>query len=224
MFPDLFFGQFVCDKRSDQSQRIAIRFKIHGLGPRHHERAVVKRLVVVSVKQDQIPRRQAGTRADCVGACRSVRAKVGLVGIEGTRGLFFRIKRRSAVRQRVAKLRHGIARVGAKHALPEKVLEHGARRMNRIELFVVMTRSRKGRPFFIRKVDQVEQESGDVFLLVIFCFFLDKCSALIHSACIDFNDRNFKARFCFDFFSNFHCLSIVFHKSDAGKFRTVQFF
>lgn len=140
LFPDLFFGQFVCDKRSNQSQRIAIRFKIHGLGPRHHERAVVKRLVVVSVKQHQIPRRQAGTRADCVGACRSVRAEVGLVGIEGARGLSFGVKRRSAVRQRVAKLRHGIARVGAKHALPEEVLEHGACRMNRIELFVVMTR------------------------------------------------------------------------------------
>ena len=128
------------------------------------------------------------------------------------------------MRQSVAKLRHGIACVGIEHALPEKVLEHGTCRMNRIELSVVMSGSRKGRPFFIRKVDQVEQEAGDVFLLVIFCFFLDKCSALIHGACIDFNDWNFKSRFFFDFFSNFHCFGIVFHKSDAGKFRTVQFF
>ena len=87
------------------------------------QRALVQRLVVVAVEEDEVAAPQHRMGDHLVGGAGAVQDEVGLVGAEDARGVPLRQGRRALVDQQVAEIHVGVAEVVAEDLLPEMLEE-----------------------------------------------------------------------------------------------------
>ena len=90
---------------------------------RHHERALVHRLVVVAIEQHEIAGLEHGAGDDLVRRARAVQNEVRPISTEHLRGMLLRVGGRSFVDQEIAELDVGVAEIVAEDALAEMLEE-----------------------------------------------------------------------------------------------------
>ena len=104
---------------ADEAVRVARGFKVDRGHARHDEGAVVVRLVVVAVEEDEVARGEEGVQHDLVRGARAVQNKVRLVGVVDLGGRLLRGAGGAFVNEEVAHRDVGVARSARKTFSPK---------------------------------------------------------------------------------------------------------
>ena len=109
--------------RADHAERIARRRQEDRDRAGLDQRALVQRLVIVAVEQDEVAAPQHRVGDHLVGGARAVQDEVGLVGAEHVGGVPLRQCRGALVDQQVAEVHVGVAEIVAEDLLAEMLEE-----------------------------------------------------------------------------------------------------
>ena len=120
--------------RADHAEGIARSGQEHRDRTGLHQRALVQRLVVVTVEQHQVAALEHRAGDDLVRGAGAVEHEVGAIGAEHRRRVRLRLVGRALVDQQVAQFDVGIAQVVAEDRLAEVLEEQLPRRRLAIEL------------------------------------------------------------------------------------------
>ena len=130
--------------RADHAERVARRRQEDRDRAGLDQRALVQRLVVVAVEQDQVAAPQHRVGDHLVRGAGAVQDEVGLVGAEHLRGVALRLRGGALVDQQVAEVDVGVAQVVAEDALAEVLEEELAGGRLPVELAALVARAVEG--------------------------------------------------------------------------------
>jgi len=114
---------------ADKAKGVTRRFEIDRRCPGLNQRAVVVRFVVVAIEEHQIAARQQRIGHHFIGRGGAVQHKVGFVSVKHFGGKLLRVLGGAFVDEQITELDVGVAHVGAKDILTEKVVELAACRV-----------------------------------------------------------------------------------------------
>ena len=129
---------------ADHAEGVARGRQEYRDGSRLHQRALMQRLVIVAIEEDEIARPQHRVRHHLVGGAGSVQHEIGPVGAEDPRRMLLRLGRRPLVDQEIAEVDVGVAEVVAKDALAEILEEDLPGGRLAIELAALVARAVEG--------------------------------------------------------------------------------
>jgi hypothetical protein len=137
----LLFVEGVPTHGADQSPGVACRRNVDRDAAAHHQGAMVGRLVVVAIEQDQVVVGDERAQRHLVRRRGAIEHKVGFFRAEYLGGFLLRLQRRALVGQEVAEIEHRIVEVVAEHGLAEVFHEHPPDRAAAVKHPAVMTRT-----------------------------------------------------------------------------------
>src|SRR5579863_594366 len=123
-----FFVKEAAIDRADQPMRVAVSRQEDRNAAAEEQGAMMRRLVIVAIKQHEIVLGDEGGKHDLVGGRGAVENEVGLLGAENRRGLFLRLQGGTFMREEIAELENRIVEIVAKHRLAEMLHENAADR------------------------------------------------------------------------------------------------
>ncbi len=126
---------------ADHAERIARRRQEDRDRAGLDERALVQRLVVVAIEQDEIAPPQHRVGHHLVRRARAVQHEVGLVGAEHLRRVALRLRGGAFVDQQIAEIDVGVAQIVAEDALAEVLEEELAGGRLAVELAALVSRA-----------------------------------------------------------------------------------
>jgi len=140
-FAQLHFVEGVPTHGTDQSPGVARRRNVDRDAAAHHQGAMVGRLVVVAIEQDQVLVGDERAQRYLVRRRGAVEHEVGFFRAEYLGGFLLRLQRRALVGQEVAEIEHRIVEVVAEHGLAEVLHEHPSDRAAAVKHAAVMARA-----------------------------------------------------------------------------------
>ena len=121
------------EDRADQPVGVAVGLEIDRDAAADEQRAVMGRLVVVAVEQNEVAFGHQRGEHDLVGGRGAVQDEVGLLGAEDRRRLLLCPERRTLMDQKIAQLEHGVVEVVAEYRLAQMLDEDAADRAPVVE-------------------------------------------------------------------------------------------
>ena len=146
--------------RADQPVGVAVGLEKDRNAAADEQRAMMRRLVVVAVEQDEVALPDQRRQHDLVRRRGAVEDEIGLLGAEDRGGLLLRPERRTLVHQEVAELEHGVVEVVAKHRLAEMIDEDAADRAAVVEHAAIVPGAGPQLVAALAIVDQRAEERG----------------------------------------------------------------
>src|SRR6516225_5024209 len=127
--------------RADQSPGVTLSRYIDRDASAHHQRTVMRGLVIVAVEQDQVAVRDKRSKRHFVRGRGSVEHEIGLLRPEDLRGFLLRLQRGALVGQKIAEVEHRVVEVVAEHRLAEMFHKYAPDRAAAVEHAAIVARA-----------------------------------------------------------------------------------